>query len=65
MNKKNKSLILITGSSRGIGAELAKVCYEEGFEVILHGRSRTKELLSLADELKAQFLCFDITNLRV
>ena len=62
MNKQNKSSILITGSSRGIGAELAKVCFKAGFEVILHGKSRTKELLSLADELKAQFLCFDITK---
>ena len=62
MEIKNKSTILITGSSRGIGAELARICIKEDFNVILHGRSRTNELLSLAKELNAKFLCFDITN---
>lgn len=60
-NKKNQT-ILITGSSRGIGAEVAKLCKESGFNVILHGRSNSEELLSLADELDAEFIIFDVTK---
>ena len=62
MNRKEKSSILITGSARGIGAALAKICCNSGFNVILHGRSKTKELISLAEELNTKFLYFDITK---
>ena len=62
MNKKKDSSILITGSSRGIGAALARVCKQEGFEVILHGRSKSKDLLNLAKELNSQIIYFDVTN---
>mgnify|MGYP001192639110 CR=1 FL=1 len=62
MKRKNKASILITGSSRGIGASLARLCFEEGYEVILHGQSKTKELLSLAEELNSKYLCFDLKN---
>ena len=58
MNKKKDSSILITGSSRGIGAALARVCKQEGFEVILHGRSKSKDLLNLAKELNCEFSNF-------
>lgn len=60
-NKKNQT-ILITGSSRGIGAEVAKLCKESGFNIILHGRSKTQELLSLSNELDAEFIFFDVTK---
>ena len=62
MNKKKDSSILITGSSRGIGAALARVCHQEGFEVILHGRSKSKNLLNLAKELNSQIIYFDVTD---
>ena len=62
MNKKNDSTILITGSSRGIGAALARVCAQEGFDVILHGRSKSRDLLNLAEELNSKIIYFDLTN---
>lgn len=62
MNIKKNQTILITGSSRGIGAELAKLCKKSGFKIILHGRSKTKELLSLAKELNSEFILFDVTK---
>ena len=57
-----KQTILITGSSRGIGAELARLCKKSGFNVILHGRSKTQELLSIAKELDSKFIFFDVTK---
>lgn len=62
MKRKDKSKIFITGSSRGIGAAIAKLCAESGYDLILHGRSKTTELLSLANSLNADFVYFDITN---
>ena len=62
MNKKNDSSILITGSSRGIGAALARACYQEGFNVILHGRAKSQDLLNLAKELNSKIIYFDVTN---
>lgn len=58
MNKK----VLITGSSRGIGAEIARKLFSIGYEVILHGRSKSKELENIAEELKTQYLVFDVSN---
>ena len=65
MNKKNDSTILITGSSRGIGAALARVCAQEGFAVILHGRSKSRDLLNLAEELNSKIIYFDLTNIKL
>ena len=62
MTIKIKKTILITGSSRGIGAEVARLCKEFGFKVILHGRSKTKELLSLANELESDYIYFDVSK---
>ena len=60
--KKDEQTILITGSSRGIGAELAKLCKKNGFNIILHGRSKTEKLVSLANEINSEFIVFDITK---
>lgn len=55
--------VLITGSSRGIGAEIAKRLVGGGqYEVILHGRAESLALNNLAKELNAQKLCFDVAN---
>lgn len=55
--------VLITGSSRGIGAEIAKRLVGGGqYEVILHGRVESTALNNLAKELNAQKLCFDVAN---
>ena len=63
MNKKNQErVILITGSSRGIGASFAKLCKEDGYKVILHGKTKSRELLNIAEELNSDYLIFDISN---
>lgn len=55
--------VLITGSSRGIGAEIAKRLNEGGqYEIILHGRTESNALNTIASELNAQKLIFDIAN---
>ena len=55
--------ILITGSSRGIGKAFACLAKNEGFNVILHGKKKTKKLLSLSNELSSQYLTFDVNNI--
>lgn len=54
--------VLITGSSRGIGEEIARKLKNSGYEVVLHGRSKSEKLLGLADELKASYITFDVSN---
>jgi len=55
--------ILITGSSRGIGAATARLARERGADVILHGRSETSTLTQLAKELSAEVVFFDVGDL--
>lgn len=58
MSKK----ILITGSSRGIGKAIAISLKNAGYEVILHGKTKSENLLKLADELNSKFCVFDVSN---
>ncbi|WP_459827475.1 3-oxoacyl-ACP reductase FabG [Campylobacter concisus] len=53
--------VLITGSSRGIGASIAR-CLANEYEVVLHARSKSDELLKIASELGAKFLTFDVAD---
>ena len=53
--------VLITGSSRGIGASIARRLANE-YEVVLHARSKSDELLKMAGELGAKFLTFDVAD---
>lgn len=57
-----KKKILITGSSRGIGAAIARLAKERGYDVILHGGSRSSHLVSLAKELDSKFIIFDVSK---
>lgn len=52
---------MITGSSRGIGASIARRLANE-YEVVLHARSKSDELLKMASELGAKFMTFDVAN---
>ena len=52
---------MITGSSRGIGASIARRLADE-YEVVLHARSKSDELLKMASELGAKFMTFDVAN---
>ena len=53
--------VLITGSSRGIGASIAR-CLANEYEVVLHARSKSDELLKMASELGANFMTFDVAD---
>lgn len=55
-----KKCILITGSSRGIGASIARLAKGSGYEVILHGRTASSALVDLAKELDSKYVIFDI-----
>ena len=65
MNKQNKT-ILITGASRGLGANFAKVLSSDGFQIIGVGRN-TKQLEDVFSnlpnpQLNHHFFKVDITN---
>ena len=57
-----KKKILITGSSRGIGAAIARLAKVKGYEVLLHGRTQSDQLMELAKELDSKYVIFDISN---
>lgn len=61
MSKKQS--VLITGSSRGIGAAVARHAHAMGYKVILHGKNNSKELRVLASELfDSTMITFDVSN---
>ena len=53
--------VLITGSSRGIGASIARRLAGE-YEVVLHARGKSDELLKMTGELGAKFMTFDVAD---
>ncbi len=56
-------IILVTGSSRGIGRAIAKLAHEKGYTVILHGRTDTPELQKLKSELSGTVAVhFDVAD---
>lgn len=52
--------ILITGSSKGIGAATARLAKQYGANVIVHGRTDSPALQAIAAELKAEKIVCDI-----
>lgn len=59
--------ILVTGSSRGIGRAIALRLARDGFDVVLHCRSRIEEAESAAAEIRAlgrqaRILQFDVAD---
>lgn len=59
--------VLVTGSSRGIGREIALYLAREGFHVIVHCRSRTEEGKAVVAEIEsaggsASLVQFDIAD---
>ena len=54
--------ILITGSSRGIGAATARLAAGYGARVILHGKTDSTLLHNMATELHAKYICCDVAD---
>ncbi|MBD3280643.1 SDR family NAD(P)-dependent oxidoreductase, partial [Candidatus Dojkabacteria bacterium] len=50
--------ILITGSSRGIGAAIAKSAHEQGYKVVVHGKTDSDELDSIYKALEGSYKVF-------
>lgn len=54
--------VFVTGSSRGIGRAIAIDLHNAGYKVILHGKSKSDALMSLADELSSEYVYFDVSD---
>lgn len=59
--------VLVTGASRGIGKAIALRAARDGFDVVVHCRSRVEEAEAVAAEARAlgrqaRVLCFDIAD---
>ena len=59
--------ILVTGSSRGIGKAIALRCGRDGYDVVLHCRSRVDEAEAVAAQIRAggtaaRILQFDVAD---
>jgi len=59
--------VLVTGASRGIGRAIALRLAKDGFNIVVHCRSRIEEAEQLCTEIKAlgveaRTLCFDIAD---
>ncbi|WP_374399670.1 3-ketoacyl-ACP reductase FabG2 [Niveibacterium sp.] len=62
-----KRTVLVTGSSRGIGRGVALQLARDGFDLVLHCRSRRDEALAVAAEVEAlgraaRVLQFDVSD---
>ena len=54
--------VLITGSSKGIGAKIAEILAKDGYHVFLHGRDENA-LKNLAQKIGARgFFAIDLTS---
>jgi len=58
---KNK-VILITGSSSGIGAATARLAKEYGACVVLHGREDSEQLKKIAKSLNSPYIFCDVVD---
>jgi len=55
-------IILITGSSSGIGTATARLAKEYGATIILHGKTESEALKSLAKELNCGYIFCDVSD---
>lgn len=51
--------MLVTGSSRGIGREVARLAHRDGWDLVLHGHSASDSLAALGEELSSPTIACD------
>ncbi len=66
-HKASMNTVLVTGSSRGIGRAIALRAAKDGFDVVVHCRSRVDEAKSVMEQISAlgrqtRLLMFDIAD---
>jgi len=58
-----EKVILVTGSSRGIGKAIAKRAHDQGYRVIVHGKTDSEALRQTAQELDGAIkVYFDVSD---
>ncbi len=67
MTTNNQATVLVTGASRGIGRAIALRAAQDGFDVVVHCRSRIDEAEAVAAQARelgrqARVLAFDIAD---
>ena len=63
----NRPAVLVTGASRGIGRSIALRLASDGYDLVVHCRSRRDEAEAVADQCRqsgatVRVLCFDIAD---
>lgn len=63
----NNLSVLVTGASRGIGRAIALRLARDGYDIVVHCRSRREEAEAVAAEIhslgrSARVLCFDVSD---
>lgn len=63
----NPLSVLVTGASRGIGRAIALRLARDGFDIVVHCRSRREEAEAVAAEIRAlgpaaRVMCFDVAD---
>ncbi len=61
-NTFDGEVVLITGSSRGIGAATARLAKQRGAKVVLHGRTESVQLKNLAKELESEYIVCEVVD---